>query len=213
MVADHSREPRSQRVGRGDHGEGTRLRRDDRIDRRSGVPGPGSRSSRVGRAVGVGMAGAVEQALIAPSSDRGNGMRILVVHAWLKGNLGDVLQLSVLLSALRELKPRVLDLAGFPARPAEETAEVLGAHRPLSARPVRLVLEARADDRWRTWLFEPLVEKAAQGALLALRRDRLCARAIPCGLRSPAPRARCATSPSRPSSACRSCSRATRSAR
>jgi polysaccharide pyruvyl transferase WcaK-like protein len=31
----------------------------------------------------------------------------------------------VLLSALRELKPRVLDLAGFPARPAQETGEVL----------------------------------------------------------------------------------------
>jgi polysaccharide pyruvyl transferase WcaK-like protein len=52
-------------------------------------------------------------------------MRILVLHAWLKGNLGDVLQLSVLLSALRELKPGVLDLAGFPARPATETKEVL----------------------------------------------------------------------------------------
>jgi polysaccharide pyruvyl transferase WcaK-like protein len=52
-------------------------------------------------------------------------MRILVLHAWLKGNLGDVLQLSVLLSALRDLKPRVLDLAGFPARPARETDEVL----------------------------------------------------------------------------------------
>lgn len=52
-------------------------------------------------------------------------MRILVLHAWLKGNLGDVLQLSVLLSALRELKPGVLDLAGFPARPADETEEVL----------------------------------------------------------------------------------------
>ena len=44
----------------------------------------------------------------------------------MKGNLGDVLQLSVLLSALRELKPHVLDLAGFPAQPAEETAELLG---------------------------------------------------------------------------------------
>jgi polysaccharide pyruvyl transferase WcaK-like protein len=54
-----------------------------------------------------------------------NGMRILVLHGWLKGNLGDVLQLSVLLSALRELKPGVLDLAGFPARPARETEEVL----------------------------------------------------------------------------------------
>ncbi len=52
-------------------------------------------------------------------------MRILVVHAWLKGNLGDVLQLSVLLSSLRELKPDVLDLAGYPARPAEETAELV----------------------------------------------------------------------------------------
>jgi polysaccharide pyruvyl transferase WcaK-like protein len=52
-------------------------------------------------------------------------MRILVLHAWLKGNLGDVLQLSVLLSALRELKPRDLDLAGFPARPADESADVL----------------------------------------------------------------------------------------
>jgi polysaccharide pyruvyl transferase WcaK-like protein len=54
-------------------------------------------------------------------------MRILVVHAWLRGNLGDVLQLSVLLAALRELNPRVLDLAGFPARPADETREVLAA--------------------------------------------------------------------------------------
>lgn len=53
-------------------------------------------------------------------------MRILVLHAWLKGNLGDVLQLSVLLSALRELRPEVLDLAGFPARPAAETAELAG---------------------------------------------------------------------------------------
>ena len=54
-----------------------------------------------------------------------NCMRILVLHAWLKGNLGDVLQLSVLLSALRELNPRVLDLAGYPAQPAAETAEVI----------------------------------------------------------------------------------------
>ena len=52
-------------------------------------------------------------------------MRILVLHAWLKGNLGDVLQLSVLLSALRELNPRTLDLAGFPSQPAAETEEVL----------------------------------------------------------------------------------------
>ena len=52
-------------------------------------------------------------------------MRILILHAWLKGNLGDVLQLSVLLSALRELKPTALDLAGFPPRPPRETTEVL----------------------------------------------------------------------------------------
>ena len=59
-------------------------------------------------------------------------VRILVVHAWLKGNLGDVLQLSVLLSALRELKPRVLDLAGFPARPADEAAEAVAESRASS---------------------------------------------------------------------------------
>jgi polysaccharide pyruvyl transferase WcaK-like protein len=52
-------------------------------------------------------------------------MKILVIHAWLKGNLGDVLQLSVLLDALRQLKPRVLDLAGFPARPAEAASDVV----------------------------------------------------------------------------------------
>ena len=44
-------------------------------------------------------------------------MKLLVVHAWLKGNLGDALQLTVLLSALRELRPSVLDLAGFPPSP------------------------------------------------------------------------------------------------
>jgi polysaccharide pyruvyl transferase WcaK-like protein len=53
------------------------------------------------------------------------GPRILVVHAWLKGNLGDVLQLSVLLSELRRLNPRALDLAGYPASPAAETGEAL----------------------------------------------------------------------------------------
>jgi polysaccharide pyruvyl transferase WcaK-like protein len=52
-------------------------------------------------------------------------MRLLVVHAWLRGNLGDVLQLSVLLTSLRELKPDTLDLLGFPAAPAAETGEVL----------------------------------------------------------------------------------------
>lgn len=53
-------------------------------------------------------------------------MRILVLHAWLKGNLGDVLQLSPLLTALRDLRPQRLDLAGYPAHPAPETSEVLG---------------------------------------------------------------------------------------
>jgi len=52
-------------------------------------------------------------------------MKLLVLHAWLKGNLGDVLQLSVLLRALRELGPSALDLAGYPAQPAAETGEVL----------------------------------------------------------------------------------------
>jgi polysaccharide pyruvyl transferase WcaK-like protein len=52
-------------------------------------------------------------------------MRLLVVHAWMKGNLGDVLQLTVLLTALRELRPRVLDLAGFPAVPADALSGVL----------------------------------------------------------------------------------------
>lgn len=51
-------------------------------------------------------------------------MRILVVHAWLKGNLGDVLQLSVLLSALRELEPAALDLTGYPSPPADATADL-----------------------------------------------------------------------------------------
>ena len=52
-------------------------------------------------------------------------MKILVIHAWLRGNLGDVLQLSVLLSALRELEPRALDLAGCPDHPAGAASEVL----------------------------------------------------------------------------------------
>jgi len=52
-------------------------------------------------------------------------MRLLVVHAWMRGNLGDVLQLSVLLRALRELGPAVLDLAGYPATPAPATGELI----------------------------------------------------------------------------------------
>lgn len=45
-------------------------------------------------------------------------MRLLVVHAWLTGNLGDVMQTRVLLEALRDLGPARLDLAGHPAKPA-----------------------------------------------------------------------------------------------
>jgi polysaccharide pyruvyl transferase WcaK-like protein len=52
-------------------------------------------------------------------------MKLLVVHAWMKGNLGDVLQLTVLLTALRELRPRVLDLAGYPAKPADALSGVV----------------------------------------------------------------------------------------
>ena len=62
-------------------------------------------------------------------------MRILVVHAWLRGNLGDVMQLSVLLSALRELRPRSLDLAGYPARPAEAARELVALADRFVAEP------------------------------------------------------------------------------
>ena len=62
-------------------------------------------------------------------------MRILVVHAWLKGNLGDVLQLTVLLTALRELRPRVLHLAGFPASPPEALTSVLALSDQFIADP------------------------------------------------------------------------------
>jgi polysaccharide pyruvyl transferase WcaK-like protein len=72
------------------------------------------------------------------------GVRILVLHAWLRGNLGDVLQLSVLLSGLRELRPRALDLAGFPASPADAAAEVLA-----------LTDQYLADPFIRSWHFAP----------------------------------------------------------
>jgi polysaccharide pyruvyl transferase WcaK-like protein len=52
-------------------------------------------------------------------------MRLLVVHAWLRGNLGDALQASVLLRSLRELRPSVLDLAGYPAVPGEGVRELV----------------------------------------------------------------------------------------
>jgi len=60
-------------------------------------------------------------------------MRILVVHSWLRGNLGDVLQASVLLRALRSLRPRSLDLAGYPRIPGEgarELVELADRHVP-----------------------------------------------------------------------------------
>src|SRR5688572_18391192 len=86
-------------------------------------------------------------------------MRILVVHSWLKGNLGDVLQLSVLLSALRQLKPRVLDLAGFPARPADAAAEVLAVTDQYLADPFawywkfspKVVRNVALEPLWRRW--------------------------------------------------------------
>jgi polysaccharide pyruvyl transferase WcaK-like protein len=52
-------------------------------------------------------------------------MKVLVVHTWLRGNLGDVLQASVLLRALRRLEPSTLDLAGYPARTGSAVRELL----------------------------------------------------------------------------------------
>ena len=91
-------------------------------------------------------------------------MRLLVIHSWLKGNLGDVLQLSVLLSALRQRKPAVLDLAGYPPRPAPETAELIAAadrflpepfpwYWSLAPRPIGDLLFASAWQRRRRALF------------------------------------------------------------
>jgi polysaccharide pyruvyl transferase WcaK-like protein len=51
-------------------------------------------------------------------------MRLLVVHAWLRGNLGDALQASVLLRSLRQLRPSVLDLAGYPGVAGEGVREI-----------------------------------------------------------------------------------------
>lgn len=47
------------------------------------------------------------------------------MHAWLRGNLGDALQASVLLRSLREVRPSVLDLAGYPAVPGEGVRELV----------------------------------------------------------------------------------------
>jgi polysaccharide pyruvyl transferase WcaK-like protein len=62
----------------------------------------------------------------------------------MKGNLGDVLQLSVLLSALRMLKPERLDLAGYPPRPAPAAEELV-------ARVDRYL----SDPFPRYWVFTP----------------------------------------------------------
>ncbi len=78
-------------------------------------------------------------------------MRLLVVHAWMRGNLGDVLQLSVLLRMLRELDPAVLDLAGYPATPAPATGELLALVDRFRPEPFPLF-----------WKFAPrLVQRAA----------------------------------------------------
>jgi polysaccharide pyruvyl transferase WcaK-like protein len=76
-------------------------------------------------------------------------MRLLVVHAWMRGNLGDVLQLSVLLSALRDLGPEALDLAGYPATPASATTDMLA-----------LVDRYQADPFIRFWMFAPRAVQA-----------------------------------------------------
>lgn len=52
-------------------------------------------------------------------------MKLLVVHSWLRGNLGDVLQGSVLLRALRDLGPATLDLAGFPSTPGDGARDLV----------------------------------------------------------------------------------------
>jgi polysaccharide pyruvyl transferase WcaK-like protein len=52
-------------------------------------------------------------------------MRLLVVHTWLRGNLGDVLQASVLLRGLRELRPSALELGGFPRKPGAGARELV----------------------------------------------------------------------------------------
>jgi polysaccharide pyruvyl transferase WcaK-like protein len=84
-------------------------------------------------------------------------MRLLVVHAWLKGNLGDVLQLTVLLTALRELRPRVLDLAGFPSSPPGALAGVLALADRFIADPFAwywkltpgLIVDLYLEPRWK----------------------------------------------------------------
>ena len=106
-------------------------------------------------------------------------MRLLVVHAWMKGNLGDVLQLTVLLEALRELRPRVLDLAGYPASPPEALSGVLALAdrfipdsfawhwKYLPPRIVTGVLEPRWKTQRRAWFSEYDAIISAPGPFLA----------------------------------------------
>ncbi|MCK5450909.1 MAG: polysaccharide pyruvyl transferase family protein [Candidatus Omnitrophica bacterium] len=51
-------------------------------------------------------------------------MKILLVHAWLTGNLGDLLQTYVLLKHIRSHSPTILDIAGYPKNPAKNTTLV-----------------------------------------------------------------------------------------
>lgn len=91
--------------------------------------------------------------------------RVLVIHAWLRGNLGDVLQLSVLLSAVRALRPLALDLAGFPRRPARAAAGVLD-----------LVDRYRPEPFPRYWSLAPaVVGRVGIGPVWRRRRARLFA--------------------------------------
>ena len=112
-------------------------------------------------------------------------MRILVVHAWLRGNLGDVLQLSVLLSTLRELRPDALDLAGYPARPAEATAEVVAVADHYVADPFTWYRRYRQRSSRRRSSIR-CGEGGAQGFSRATMRSS-ARRALPGELRRPGP--------------------------
>ena len=105
--------------------------------------------------------------------------------------------------------PRDLDLAGFPAQPAPETAEVHRARRSLPARHLSLVLEACAVDCG-TDVVRAVVEAPAQRALLALRRHRLRPGSLSCRLRPPRDERPVRHRHRGASSDCRSCCRATR---
>ena len=115
-------------------------------------------------------------------------MRILVVHAWLKGNLGDALQLTVLLTALRELRPRVLDLAGFPASPPEALASVLALSDRFIADPVRLGTGSPRRAR-RQCVARAALARTPESPVLRVRRDHLRAWSVPRRLRPARPSA------------------------